>query len=210
MKTALLLVDLQNDFMPGGALPVPGGDEVIILANKLQAYFDVVIATQDWHPAHHMSFAVNHPHHQPGDWVSCPGGSEQFLWPIHCVQHTRGAELVAPLHQELIEKVIYKGTDPSVDSYSAFFDNARLKETPLAEYLQQQAIDQLYVMGVALEYCVQYTVLDACSLGLNTYLITDGCRGLDQESQQTAIATMHAAGAHHLLSTAIFEKFSPK
>lgn len=209
MKRALLLVDLQNDFMPNGSLPVPGGDEVIILANKLPPFFDTVIATQDWHPENHMSFAANHPGRQPGESISCQG-REQFLWPIHCVQHTKGAELVTQLRRDTIQKIIYKGTDPRVDSYSAFFDNAHQKETGLAAYLKQENIQALYVMGVALEYCVQYTVLDACSLGLETYLITDGCRGISQEDQQTAMSIMHAAGAHLLSSAAIFDQFSPK
>lgn len=201
MKVALLLVDLQNDFMPNGALPVPGGDEVIPLANRLQPYFDRVIATQDWHPAHHISFAANHPGRQPGDCIDCCGIA-QCLWPIHCIQNTHGAALVAQLNSKVIDKIIYKGTDPAVDSYSAFFDNARQKETPLAAYLKEQAIDELYVMGVALEYCVQYTVLDACALGIKTYLIVEGCRGITPEAERKAIVAMQAAGAQ-LFSTAL-------
>lgn len=206
MKTALLLVDLQNDFMPNGSLPVPRGDEVIRVANRLQIYFDRVIATQDWHPPHHISFAANHPGRQPGERIACFGG-EQVLWPIHCVQNTNGAALVSQLNGETIHKIIYKGTDPEIDSYSAFFDNARQKETPLADYLKQHTIQELYVMGVALEYCVQYTVLDACALGFKTYLIVEGCRGISPDAEQKAIRAMQAAGAQLFSSAMLSEHF---
>ena len=175
---ALLLVDLQNDFMPGGALAVPHGDEVVPLANRLQACFDLVLATQDWHPPDHGSFAANHSGRKPGETVEL-NGLEQTLWPVHCVQHTHGAALVADLETTRIERVFRKGTDPGVDSYSGFFDNARRRDTGLGPFLAERGVTELSLMGLATDYCVKASALDAAELGLATCLIVDGCRGVD-------------------------------
>ncbi len=194
---ALILVDLQNDFMPGGALAVPHGDEVVPVANRLiaHAHFDCIVATQDWHPAYHGSFAVHHPGHQPGDIIDLNGLS-QILWPVHCVQDTPGAAFHADLATDRIERIFPKGTDPGVDSYSGFFDNGHRQATGLGDYLRERGVTAVYIMGLATDYCVQFTALDAVQLGFKTYLITDGCRGvnLQPEDSHNAIAKMQHAG----------------
>ncbi|MBI1354263.1 MAG: bifunctional nicotinamidase/pyrazinamidase [Acidobacteria bacterium] len=175
---ALLLVDLQYDFMPGGALAVPEGDAVVPLANRLMDKFDLVTASQDWHPADHGSFASRHPGAKPGDRIELDG-LPQTLWPDHCVQGTRGAELHDDLRIGEIDRIFRKGQDRLVDSYSAFYDNARRRSTGLGEALREQEVDELYVMGLATDYCVLYSVLDAAELGFKTVVVADGCRGID-------------------------------
>jgi nicotinamidase/pyrazinamidase len=193
---ALILVDLQNDFMPGGALAVPHGDEVIPIANKLQKRFELVVATQDWHPQDHGSFAANHPGKKPGDRIILDG-IEQILWPVHCVQNTRGAEFATAFDTGRVDHVFHKGTDPMIDSYSTFFDNAHRRHTGLAHYLEQRGIKGVYLMGLALDYCVKYSTLDAGELGLNTNVIIDGCRGIELEHGDIsrALDEMKRAGA---------------
>lgn len=201
---ALLIVDLQNDFLPGGALGVHGGDEIISLINDLISHFPIILATKDWHPPHHMSFASQHPEKKPFETIAI-GSRTQELWPDHCVQGSEGAEFAPGLHTEHISEVFYKGVDPEIDSYSAFFDNAHLRSTGLAEYLKEQGIDELYIVGLATDYCVKYSVLDARRLGFKTYVIVDGCRGIDlkQGDIATALAAMQQAGAHLLMSNAL-------
>jgi nicotinamidase/pyrazinamidase len=177
---ALIIVDLQNDFLPGGALPVPHGDEVIPLANRLQRGFDVVLATQDWHPPNHGSFAANHAGKKPGDRIMLDG-IEQILWPVHCVQNTHGAEFASSFDTSRVAHVFHKGIDPRIDSYSTFFDNAHRRSTGLAEYLKERSIEDIYLLGLALDYCVKYSALDARQLGLSTHVIMDGCRGIELE-----------------------------
>ena len=181
---ALILVDLQNDFMPGGALAVPGGDKVVPVANRLSEVFAVsalVVATQDWHPAGHGSFASQHPGARPGDVIDLDG-LRQELWPDHCVQGTPGAEFHPSLDQGRIARVFRKGSDPAIDSYSTFFDNARRKSTGLGDFLRENNVEQVYIMGLATDYCVKFSVLDALSLGFKTSVIEDGCRGIDLQS----------------------------
>ena len=193
---ALIIVDLQNDFLPGGALAVPGGDEVIPLANELQRRFDVVLATQDWHPPNHGSFAVNYPGKKPGDRIMLDS-IEQILWPVHCVQNTRGAELAPSFDTKRIAHVFHKGIDPRIDSYSTFFDNAHRRSTGLADYLKDRAIKDIYLLGLALDYCVKYSALDARQLGLNTHVVLDGCRGIDLQpgNLDRAVDEMKRGGA---------------
>lgn len=192
---ALLLVDLQNDFVPGGALAVPEGDEVIAVANLLQLHFDRVVATQDWHPEDHGSFAANHPGREVGEIVEL-GGQEQVLWPVHCVQGSPGAELVPGLERAKIEKVFFKGVDPQVDSYSAFFDNAAERSTGLGEYLREIGVTEVYILGLATDYCVLFSALDAVRLGFATYVVGDGCRGveLSEGDCERAFDAMRKAG----------------
>lgn len=192
---ALILVDIQNDFLPGGALAVPHGDEVVTVANEQQSHFDLIVATQDWHPADHQSFAANHPGKQIGDLVRV-NGVPQILWPVHCVQETSGADFAATLKREQWARVFQKGVDREIDSYSGFFDNGRVKDTGLASYLRQQEVDSVFVMGLATDYCVKFTVLDAVSLGFRTHLILDGCRGVNLEPKDAhrAVEEMKAAG----------------
>ena len=196
--TALLLVDIQNDFLPGGALPVPRGNEVIGVANRLIRALpaSAIVATQDWHPPGHGSFASAHAGKRPFD-VGELGGLDQVLWPDHCVQHSYGAALAAGLHSHRIEHIIFKGTDPGIDSYSALFDNAQRKSTGLHRWLSRRGESQLVVMGLATDYCVRCTVLDARRLGFDTTVVVDGCRGVNQDSGDSdrAFEEMKRAGA---------------
>jgi len=199
---ALILVDLQNDFLPSGALPVPRGDEVIPLANELQQRFDLVVATKDWHPPDHGSFAANHPGKKPGDRIILDG-IEQILWPVHCVQNTHGAEFATAFDTSRVAHVFHKGTDPMIDSYSTFFDNAHRRHTGLAHYLEKRGVKNIYLMGLALDYCVKYSTLDARQLGLKTHVIVDGCRGIELEPGDIsrALDEMKRAGAVLLKSS---------
>jgi nicotinamidase/pyrazinamidase len=192
---ALILIDIQNDFLPGGALAVPRGDQVVPIANAMMRRFPLVIATQDWHPANHGSFAAQHPGKKPGD-VIVLNGLKQILWPVHCVQGTRGAEFAASLDQTGIQHIIHKGTDPAIDSYSGLFDNGHKKETGLRDLLQRQKVTALYIMGLATDYCVKFTALDARELGYPVYLIRDGCRGVDLSpgDSERAVQEMALAG----------------
>jgi nicotinamidase/pyrazinamidase len=202
MKNALVIVDVQNDFVPGGALAVTSGDQIIPVINQLQPRFDLVVATQDWHPANHGSFAVNHPGAKPFDLVTL-AGLPQVLWPVHCVQHTHGAELVGSLYVGRIEKVFTKGTAPQIDSYSGFFDNGHRKATGLGDYLRDQQVSDVFIAGLATDYCVKFTALDAVQLGFHTHLIEDACRGveLNRGDVAEAVAQMKNAGVQVVQSS---------
>jgi nicotinamidase/pyrazinamidase len=192
---ALIVVDVQNDFMPGGALPVCEGDLVVPLANRLMHRSPLVVATQDWHPANHGSFAANHAGKKPGDVVDLHG-LPQVLWPVHCVQDTPGAAFHRDVDVQRIVQVFRKGTDPLVDSYSGFFDNGRRKATGLGEFLKGRGVDEVHVLGLATDYCVKFTALDACSLGFRTHLVEDACRGVDLKpgDVERAVVEMREAG----------------
>lgn len=199
MKRALLLVDLQNDFCAGGALAVPEGDSTIDIANTLISYCkakgDAVVATQDWHPANHGSFASvqrTEPFSQ-----GKLDGLRQTWWPDHCVQNSEGAQLHPLLNTQEIDAVIQKGENPLIDSYSAFFDNGHRQKTQLDDWLYRNEIKQLVVIGLATDYCVKFTVLDALSLGYEVTVITDGCRAVNLHPQDglRAYQDMSAAGA---------------
>ena len=174
----LILVDPQVDFMPGGALAVPRGHEVIEVANHLAPRFDHVVASQDWHPADHRSFASQHPGRGPGDAIDLHG-LNQVLWPDHCVQGTPGAEFHPGLDMSHVDAVFRKGTDRDIDSYSAFFDNARRRSTGLDVALRERGIRSVCLVGLATDYCVKFSALDAASLGLQTRVVPEGCRGID-------------------------------
>lgn len=180
---ALLIVDIQNDFLPGGSLAVPQGDEVIPVVNSLQLLFPLVVATQDWHPENHASFASNHIDRQPFQQVLL-NGVEQVLWPDHCVQLSEGAEFSPLLSQSKIEAIFRKGTYYKVDSYSGFFDNNRLRSTCLSEYLIAKEVDQVYIAGLAADFCVGYTALDALEQGFETFVIEDATRAIDPEGYE--------------------------
>lgn len=175
---ALILVDIQNDFLPGGALAVPNGDEVVPVANRLMPDYELVVATQDWHPPDHGSFASQHPEHSVGAVITVDG-IDQVLWPDHCVQGTPGAEFAPVLNTEAIDHAIRKGTDRLVDSYSGFFDNDHRKPTGLGDYLKQQRVTTVDVMGLATDYCVKFTALDAVELGFEVRLLIEGVRGVE-------------------------------
>ncbi len=192
----LIVVDIQNDFLPGGALAVPRGDEVVAIAAALMPRFARVVATQDWHPRSHGSFAANHPGRAVGEVIEL-GGVAQVLWPVHCVQDTPGAAFAAGLAVDRFDRVARKGMDPAVDSYSGFFDNDHRRSTGLAEMLRELGARELTVLGLATDYCVKATVLDALRLGFSARLVVDGCRAVDREpgDGERAIAEMQAAGA---------------
>lgn len=194
-NSVLILVDLQNDFCAGGSLEVPGGDQVIPIANQLLPKFDLVVATQDWHPHDHTSFAINHPGCAIGDTVIIDD-IHQILWPEHCVQDTLGAEFHPQLHEGNIQRIFHKGIDKKIDSYSAFFDNAHRRSTGLGDYLKRQHVENVYIMGLATDYCVKYSSLDAAHLEFTVYVIQDGCRGvnLHPDDVDNAYREMQAAG----------------
>lgn len=195
MTTALLLVDIQNDFCPGGALAVSQGDQVVSVANAISSRFEIVVASKDWHPVNHGSFAANHEGKTPGQFIDLHG-LQQILWPVHCVEGSSGAQFVDGLETSGIDCVFQKGTNPEVDSYSAFYDNGRRQSTGMAEWLREEGVDTVYVMGLATDYCVKFTALDAASEGFKTLLIADGCRGVNLSAgdSEAAIEEMAAAG----------------
>ena len=201
---ALALVDIQNDFLPGGALAVPRGDEVIAVANRVQPRFDLVVATQDWHPAGHGSFASRYPGRRPGDLGEL-GGLPQVLWPDHCVQGSRGAAFAAALEMNRVEAIFRKGTDPGIDSYSGFFDNGHRKSTGLGDYLRGRGADEVYLLGLATDYCVRFSALDARQLGFRTFVVEDGCRGVELRPGDVAraIEEMRAAGVQVVRSAVL-------
>ncbi len=174
---ALLIVDLQNDFLPGGTMGVPSGNEIIPRINHLQESFPLVVATKDWHPRNHVSFASNHGR-QPGEVVEV-SGLKQILWPNHCIQNTEGAQFSPELHTERIAQIFHKGVDPSIDSYSTFYDNAHARSTGLGDYLKQHQVDEIVIVGLTTDYCILYSVLDARKLGFEIIVPLETCRGID-------------------------------
>jgi nicotinamidase/pyrazinamidase len=201
MPAALLLIDLQNDFLPGGALAVANGHEVIPVANAVQKKFDLIVATQDWHPPNHGSFAANHPGKQTGEVIDL-AGLPQVLWPVHCVQGTPGADFALGLHRSRWTAVFQKGTDPAVDSYSGLFDNGRRRSTGLGNFLKSRGVTDVVLMGLATDYCVKWTALDAVEFGFRVHLISDGCRGvnLSPGDSEQALAEMQTAGIEFVVS----------
>ena len=198
MKT-LVLVDIQNDFLPGGALAVPEGDRIVPVVNALQPDFDLVVATQDWHPAGHGSFAASHPGRKPFEQIDL-NGLPQTLWPVHCVQNTGGALFAPGLDTRRVERVFPKGTDPGVDSYSGLFDNGRRRGTGMVEWLRQRGAHDLWICGLATDYCVKFTALDAVREGFRVNLLTAACRGVDLSPGDCARAVeeMRVAGVEIL------------
>lgn len=179
---ALILVDIQNDFLPGGSLPVPEGDAVIEPANKLQPCFELVVATQDWHPPDHKSFASQHAGKKAFVDTINLRGMEQKLWPDHCVQGTAGAGFPAPLAMNKPEAIFRKGTDPEIDSYSGFYDNGHLKSTGLSGYLHNKNVNEVYLCGLAGDICVFATAMDSLAENFTTYIIEDATRSLSPQN----------------------------
>lgn len=204
MKRALLLIDIQKDFCKGGTLYVPNGDEVVPVANAMiQGFTDrneMVIGTQDWHPANHGSFAINQSGCKVFDMIML-GGVKQILWPAHCVQDSPGAEF----HDDLlpIPTIIQKGLDPEIDSYSGFFDNCKKNKTALDDELKANGITDLYIMGLATDYCVKFTALDAAELGYNTFVIVDGCQGVNANNNDIANAIIDMTKRGVMMTTAV-------
>ncbi|MEQ8713555.1 MAG: bifunctional nicotinamidase/pyrazinamidase [Cyclobacteriaceae bacterium] len=175
---ALIIVDVQNDFLPGGALAVPRGDEIIPYINQIQSQYDLVVATQDWHPAYHGSFAANHAGTKPGEVISL-NGLDQILWPTHCVQGSFGAELAGDLDTKWIEKIFRKGEDSNIDSYSGLFDNGKKRSTGLGEYLKGKGVTEVEIVGLAADYCVKFTAIDAEEFGFQTTVLKEGTRAVN-------------------------------
>lgn len=174
----LVIIDVQNDFMPGGALAVPDGNKIVPLVNELQKKFDLVIATQDWHPSRHASFASSYENSKEFEVIKLDG-LDQVLWPEHCVQNTKGANFYPDLNTSKIEAIFRKGTDENIDSYSGFYDNAHLKSTGLTGFLKEKGATELYFVGLAAEYCVYFSIIDALSEDFQAILIEDGTRALN-------------------------------
>jgi nicotinamidase/pyrazinamidase len=194
----LLIIDVQNDFCPGGALAVADGDAVVSVINRLALRFDHVVLTQDWHPAGHSSFATSHPGSAVFEAIDMPYG-RQTLWPDHCVQGTSGAAFHPQLATDRAELVIRKGFRPAIDSYSAFYENDRRTPTGLAGYLRERSLGRIFLAGLATDFCVRYSAIDARRLGFTTVLIEAGCRAIDLEgSLEAAWAEMNAAGVQRI------------
>ena len=200
-KRALIIVDVQVDFLPGGALAVPKANEIVPLINHLISLpFDHIVATRDFHPPKHYSFASR--------WAKKAGeritieGVEQILWPEHCVQGTKGSEFAPGLDVEHFDEVVYKGVNYQIDSYSTFFDNFKLRTTGLEDFLRLQGVEELYFAGIATDYCVFYSVIDAVELGFTPFVIVDACRGIDLQPGdiQEALKKMQAKGAELVTS----------
>jgi nicotinamidase/pyrazinamidase len=193
-RAALLVIDVQNDFIPGGKLAVPEGEQIVPLINQLAGQFKQVAIAQDWHPAGHASFASSHPGRKPYDVIQLPYG-EQTLWPDHCVQATAGAEFHSGLNLPHAQLIIRKGCNPDIDSYSAFLEADRSTTTGLAGYLKERGIDTVYMVGLALDFCVMFSALDARSAGFNAFVVLDACRAIDLDgSLAVAIERMQTAG----------------
>ena len=199
---ALLIIDMQNDFMPGGSLRVAHGNEIIPIINRLIDLFNKVYATKDWHPKDHVSFASVH-NKKVNDEISV-NQHIQRLWPDHCIQNTEGAKLVSGININKIEKIFYKGSDESVDSYSAFFDNNHERSTGLDLFLKEKGIKDVYMVGVATEYCVKFSALDALSLGFNVYIIEDACMPVDKNSEEQQLLELEKKGINLISSKDIF------
>ena len=199
---ALLLIDLQNDFIPGGALAVPGGDEIINVINNLQSHYDLVVATQDWHPANHKSFASQHEGKQVFDKIEL-NGLEQVLWPDHCVQGTKGAAFSPKLEMNRVETIIRKGTDADIDSYSGFYDNGHLKSTGLSDYLRGKGVTNVYLAGLAGDYCVYFTAKDAITESFQTYLIEDAIRSINNNDFIKAKQDIISRGGKIIISSEV-------
>jgi nicotinamidase/pyrazinamidase len=182
---ALIIIDVQNDFIPGGTLAVPGGDQIISMINDLQKNFPLVVATQDWHPPNHKSFASNHSGKNVFDKIDL-NGLQQVLWPDHCIQGSKGADFHKDLRMEKVEAIFRKGMDSEIDSYSGFFDNGYRKSTGLAGYLRDRKVEKVFTCGLAADYCVYFTSLDAIKEGFETYLIEHATRAIDPAGFEAA------------------------
>ncbi|MGO8934608.1 MAG: bifunctional nicotinamidase/pyrazinamidase [Terracidiphilus sp.] len=199
----LLVIDVQNDFCPGGALAVPLGDEVIAPIHRIAPRFEHIVLTQDWHPSNHFSFAASHPGKQPYDSIELSCGT-QTLWPAHCVQGTRGAEFHPALGLTRAELILRKGFRPPIDSYSAFFENDRTTPTGLAGYLTERGLTRVFLAGLAYDYCVGYSALDARRLGLPAFVLRDACRAIDLNGSVAAIEAEFATAGVALIDSTEF------
>jgi nicotinamidase/pyrazinamidase len=191
----LIIVDVQNDFLPGGALAVNNGDSVIPVINKLQERFDLVVATQDWHPAAHKSFASAHPGKENFEEIMLDG-LPQVLWPDHCVQETYGAEFSSLLSSKKIEAIFRKGMEKNIDSYSGFFDNGKKKATGMGDYLKGRGVKSIFVTGLAGDFCVNYTATDGLELGFQSTIILNATKAINEENFKKAMEIFKAKGGN--------------
>ncbi|MGF1584410.1 MAG: bifunctional nicotinamidase/pyrazinamidase [Bacteroidales bacterium] len=198
MKT-LVIIDIQNDFIPGGSLEVPGGDELVPVINRIQEKFELVIATQDWHPEDHISFASNHPGKDPFSTIQWKGMS-QILWPDHCVQKSKGADFHPDLDMAKVEAVFRKGMDKFIDSYSGFYDNGHEKSTGLAGYLRERKATELWFCGLAADVCVQFSITDALKEGFSVNLIEDATRPIDADEFEIIKNNLRQRGCKFVIS----------
>jgi nicotinamidase/pyrazinamidase len=201
----LLLVDIQNDFLPGGALAVTDGDQIIPVVNQLIPKFELIVATQDWHPQEHGSFASNHSSRKPGELIQL-SGLTQVLWPDHCVQNTFGAAFSQSLNTNSINTVFRKGADVGVDSYSGFFDNGKRNDTGLHDYLQRKGVEEVFIVGLATDYCVKFTAIDSAALGYKTRVVADATRAVNllANDGDEALAEMKEQNIELLHSSDLF------
>ena len=199
---ALIIVDVQNDFLPGGALAVDEGDTILPLIYHLQNQFDLVVATQDWHPSDHKSFASMHADKKVFEQITL-NGLPQVLWPDHCIQETYGAEFSAELDSKKIEAIFRKGMEKDIDSYSGFFDNGKKKATGMGAYLKGRGVSSIYVAGLAADYCVYFTALDGLELGFESTIITDATRAIDAKNFKSLLSHFHSKGGKSISSNAI-------
>lgn len=200
-QDVLLVVDVQNDFCPGGALPVADGDQVIAPIHRLAAHFQHLILTQDWHPANHSSFAANHPGTRPYASIELEYGS-QTLWPVHCVQDTLGADFHPDLHLPQAVLILRKGFRPQIDSYSAFFENDRVTPTGLTSYLRERGLKRVFLAGLAYDYCVAYSALDARRHGLPVVVVRDACRAIDLDGSVARMEAEFEKNRVHVIDSA--------
>ncbi|HZH36274.1 MAG TPA: bifunctional nicotinamidase/pyrazinamidase [Flavisolibacter sp.] len=199
---ALLLIDIQHDFLPGGSLAVPGGDGIIPVVNNILHCFELVVATQDWHPANHKSFASNHAGKQVFEEINLHGLS-QVLWPDHCVQGSNGAAFSTAVNWNSTEAIFRKGTNPEIDSYSGFYDNGHRKSTGLADFLRGRGVTSVYVAGLAADYCVYFTAKDAVAEGFKTYVIDDATRAISPEGYEKAKKDIENKGGYIMHSSTV-------
>ena len=200
-QDALLVIDVQNDFCPGGALAVADGDAVIDVIHRVASKFELIVLTQDWHPAGHASFACAHPGKQPFEQVELSYGM-QTLWPDHCIQGSKGAEFHPALHLPEAEIILRKGFSPHIDSYSAFFENDLVTSTGLADYLRDQNLTRVFLAGLAYDYCVGFSALDARRLGLQAVILRDACRAIDLDGSVAKIEAQFAQAGVALIESA--------
>jgi len=192
---ALVIVDVQNDFMPGGQLEVPQGDMILQHVNKVQKYFDLIVATQDWHPENHKSFASNHSDKKPFEQIEI-NGKKETLWPDHCIQGTRGAELHADLETKNVAAIFRKGMDYEVDSYSGFYDNGHNISTGLSGYLKEKGVNEIYFCGLATDICVYHTIIDSLKEGFSATLIEDASKPLSDSAYEIIKKEFSAKGVN--------------
>ncbi len=202
---ALIIADIQYDFLPGGALGVPGGDKIIPIVNALQKQFELVVATQDWHPVGHRSFASAHEGKKVME-TTMLGDTEQILWPDHCVQGTQGAQFAKEMSLNDVEVIFRKGMDKEIDSYSAFYDNEHKKSTGLSDFLKGKGVKEVYVSGLAGDFCVAYTALDALKEGFDTYLVEDATKPIDPDGFIKMKSLIREKGGKVVSSDSIFQQ----